>query len=714
MYEVLILAGGVGSRLAPITDTIPKPLVPVGNIPVLERLTAHLKRCGFEKALLTTCALPEQFREYRDPNLSLAVRESSTPKGSAGCVKELAHELAETVLVLSGDIVTDIDLKAAFDRHVKDGRKATMLLTRTDAPGEFGVVSLKEDGEIARFTEKPSWRDTCSDLVSTGIYLLDRKTLLDHIPDGVCWEFGRDFFPALLKDGIPVYGETPAGHWWDIGTPESFYRCSMALAGDEENVVGEDVALHPEAAVHRCVLFDRVRIGRSRVEGSILCRGVRVGDGCRVPAGCLIGEGTVLEDGVVLSPGVKLKGGLVVHENAVVEEQNVFGLLSRGLFGDERIAGDMKTLDAAFLLRLGRALKPLHAPLKLGILHGSSARAKLCAELLSLGARDAGAEVFLLGEGFPAVASFAVRGYGLDLCVCADVHEAVGGVDLRFCDRHGLPLSREQQRNIEKRMRDNAFSSCVTPSEPVTFDGEDKLLCRYCLYLQEKTGGLSGVRFTVSRRDEPGEFLYSNARKLGADAEYGPNGDSFTVSPDGRRAGAVSKSGKELTYWHLAAIACEGSPETVLGLPAYAPDVVVRYLEKMGKIVLLYNDVSDSDARRASLRTPFLNDGVLLCLVVAAVLKRRAIDLDGALSGLPPFALRKKVLPVATASGEQQDNRARVIASLSAGRGFPARVFWQAGCVSVFPNASGGFTILAEASDLDAADDLCKKAEGLI
>ena len=712
MYEVLILAGGLGSRLAPITDTIPKPLAPIANVPVLERLTAHLKRCGFEKALLATCALPEQFRAYRDPNLTLDVRESSTPKGSAGCVKELAPELAETVLILSGDVVTDIDLRAVFDRHVENRRKATMLLTHTDSPGEFGVVSLKKDGAIGSFFEKPSWRDTCSDLVSTGIYVLDRKTLLDHIPDGVCWEFGRDFFPALLADGIEVYGETPAGRWWDVGTPESFYRCSMALADGEENVVGEDCEIDEEASVRRSVLFDRVKIGRSRVEGSILCRGVRIGNGCRVPAGCLIGEGTVLEDGVALSPGVKLKGGLIVHENTFATETGVFGTLSRGLFGDERIEGDKETLDAEFLFRLGRSLGSPGASLRLGILHGASARAKFCAELLALGARDTGAEVLLLGEGFPAVASFASRGYDLDLCVCADVHEALGKVDLRFCDRLGLPLSRDKQRGIEKRMRGGEMSVCVSPADPIVPEGEDMLLNRYCRYLQEQVCGLSGVRFSVSRRDEPGEFLYSNARTLGADAEYGTGGDSFTVSPDGRRAGAVSAGNKELTYWHLVAIACESSPEKTIGLPAYAPDVVVRYLEKMGKVVLLYNDVSDSDARRAALRVPFVNDGVLLCLVVASILKERASGLDAALSALPPFALRRKLLPVAPAGME--DNRARVVASLSAGNGFPARVFWRSGCVSVFPNASGGFTLLAEAPDPDSADALCRMAENFI
>ena len=711
-HNVIILAGGMGSRLAPITDRIPKPLVPVAGVPVLERLTMHLRSCGFSEALVTVCALPESFREYRDPHLTLTVHEGTVPRGSAGCLKELADELDDTLLVLSGDTVTDVDLRAALEKHRASGRKATMLLTHTDAPTEFGVVSLNADGSIRSFAEKPSWRDTCSDLVSTGIYVIDRKTLLDHIPDGVCWEFGRDLFPALLSEGIPVYGEVMPGNWWDIGTPESYYRCSMALTGGE-TVVGEDCAVDPEAKVGRSVLFDRVKIGRSRVEGSSLCRDVRIGDGCLVPAGCLIGEGTVLEDGVTLSPGVRLKGGLVLHEGASVDERGVFGKLSRGYFGDERISGSRKEYDAAFCLRLGRALKPLRAPMKLGILHGSSAGAKLYAEILSLGARDAGAKVFLLGEAFPAVGSFAVREYGLDACVFVDAHEAVDGVSFRFFDRLGLPFSREQQRNIEKRLDGGECSTCVSPSDPVVPEGEEKVLCRYCNALQADAGGLSGVTFSVSRRDETGEFLCSNARALGAEVTYGTDGDSFTVSPDGRRAGAVSASGRELTYWHLVAIACEADPAERVSLPVSAPDVVVRFLEKMGKEVLLYGDVSDSDARRTSVRTPYVQDGVALCLTVLSRLHERGETLDGVLSALPPFALRRKLLS-APPETERKDDRASRIACLSGGNGFPARVFWKGGCVSFFPRASGGFVLLAEAADPEGAEALCRRAEELL
>lgn len=717
-YNVVILAGGFGSRLAPITDDIPKPLVPVCGIPVLERLTAHLKANGFDAALLTVCALPEAFRAYHDPNLSFEIRESKLPRGSAGCLLEIADELADTVLILSGDTVTDADLRLAFDAHVRERRKATVLLTRTDSPGEFGTVGLASDFRIVGFTEKPSWRDTLSDLVSTGIYILDKQTLLSHIPAGVCWEFGRDLFPALLREGVPVYGEPISGRWWDIGTPASFYACSMQLSG-ESNILGSECVLSEKSSVARSILFDRVKIGASRVEGSILCDDVRVGDGCLVPAGCVIGKGTVLEDGASLAPGVKLKGGLVVSPGAVVDRFRMSGL-SQGYFGDEQIAGKRTDYDAVFCLRLGQALKPENAPLRLGILHSSSPSAKLCADLVALGARDAGAKVWQFGEAFPAVTSFAARAFDLDAAVFVGTGDSVDGIRFRFADRLGLPLTRDHQRNIEKRINSGSLPHCVSPSDPVIPDGEDKILCRYCHFLQEQVGGLHGVSFAVSRRDEAGEFLYSNGLALGADVSYSLSGDSFTVSPDGRRAGAVSAGGKELTYWHLVLIAASESPEARLGLPASAPDVVVRTLEKIGKEVLLFNDVSDGDARRASLRLPYLGDGVLLCLVVMSCLRDRNLTLDGAYAALPVFALKKKLLPVEPASAAADRRASRIAAIASSRYGFPsrrvspARVFWKSGCVSFTPNASGGFTLLAEAPDLASAEELCARAERLL
>ena len=713
-WEVVILAGGMGSRLAPITDDLPKPLVPVCGTPVLTRLTDCLKRNGWKDALLTVCALPEAFDLYRDPNIELETVKGSVPLGSAGSVRAVRDRLADTILVISGDTVTDFDLRRAYERHKKERRLATILLTHAEAPGEFGVVTL-DGSRIVGFSEKPSWRDTASDLVSTGIYLLDRS-LLDEVPEGIKVDFGRDLFPRLLKRGIEVFGEVLPGHWWDVGTPESYYRCCMALS-DGQTVTGQECAISLDATVRASVLHDRVSVGSgSRVEGSILCSGVRVGEGCTVPPGCVIGENTVLEDGASLKAGVRLKGGLLVGKNASVGERYVFGALDRRWFGDEQIQGDRAELDSSFCLRLGRALKAPGRELKLGVLHGPSAGSRLYAELLSRGAQDAGAKVWELGDGFPAVISFAVRQYELDLAVFVDLRESVGRVRFWFCDRSGLPLTREAQRDIESRLRGEQYDRCITPQPAVFPDGEDRVLRRYCVWLQEQVGSLSGVKFSVTRRDDAGEFLFSNAKELGADVSYGESEDNFTVSPDGRRACAYTRSGKPLTYWHLVALAAAESDERKVYLPARLPKTVEDYLRNMGKELRLYADGRDevrTHMEEQPSNSPYVNDGVLLCLTVAKRLQERKVSLDEALSALPAFFVCRRELPVVPAT-EAADRRASRIAALTQKDTFPARVFWPTGCVTVFPNAAGGYTLLAEASGWETAEELCAETEKLL
>lgn len=709
-YDVVILAGGMGSRLAPITDDVPKPLVPVGGVPTLERLTATLAKNGFSDALMTVCALPEAFDAYRDPNLTLETVKGDTPLGSAGSVRAVIDKLADTFLVISGDTVTDFDLRHALETHKKENRLATILLTHADAPCEFGIVSCK-DGKIVGFSEKPSWRDTFSDLISTGIYILN-KSLLQDIPGGICYDFGKDLFPRLLARGVEIHGDVPSGRWWDIGTPESFYRCNMELS-QGENVIGTECLIDDSASVKRSVLFDRVTVEHgARVESSILCEGVRIGAGCIVPAGCVIGKHTVLEDGVILRAGARVGGGMRLSREGT-DGRFAFGSAKRRYFGDESITGNRAELDSTFALRLGRALKSPSRSLRLCVLHGSSAVARLYAELLMRGAMDAGAQVHDLGDAFPAVTSFAVWSYEADLAVHVELQESLSRVTFRLCDRAGLPLTREVQRGIEQRLATDTFDTCITPLPPISYEKEDLVLCRYCNWMQERVLSLAGSTFSVARRDDAGQFLYSNAKELGADVCFGGEGrDSYTVSPDGSRACAYTKNGKPLTYWHLVAIAAAESDERVVRLPARAPKAVEDYLRSMGKELVLYTDRRIAHEFPTP-HSPYVHDGVLLCLSVVRALCDRHMTLDEALSALPAFCVVKKELPIASAD-EAADKRASRIAALSAKSGFPARVFWQNGCVTVYPNAAGGYTLLAEATGWETAEELCAEAEKLL
>lgn len=711
LCQGVILAGGMGTRLAPITDALPKPLVPVAGVPVLTRVTELLKRHGISPALVTVCALSEAFASYRDPHLPLTVVEEKRPLGSAGGVKAAAHLLADTFLVISGDTVTDLDLGKAFAAHKREGRKATILLTRRKDPGEFGIVSLS-GGRIRGFLEKPTWRDTFSDLVSTGIYILD-KSLLEHIPAGVQYDFGKDLFPDLLKKGVPLHGEILEGTWHDVGRPETYYRCSMELSHGE-TVIGENCRIHPTARVTGSILHHNVTVGENaRVENSILCAGVAVGEDCVVSPGCIVGANTVLEKGTVLPRGTRLKGDLRVDGMERLG-RFAFGKVEKRIFGEEGISGDRVTLDGRFCLELGRALVAPETSPAIGILHSPTAAGELYGDLLALGIRESGGRVYRLGKGFPGVAPFAVESFGLDLAVSVEVRESLGQVSFRFCDKDGLPLSGEAQRAVETRMRNRSFASCVTPFPAVTPEGEDMVLCRYCKYLQDRTGSLAGVRFSVSRRDDGGEFLGSNASALGAQVFYGEEegADAYTVSPDGRRACMVTAGGKAVSYWHMVAICASEDTASVVHLPRTTPKVVEEYLQNMGKEVVLYND-SRSPARNRAGETPYVHDGVLLCLLVAAACARQKKTADEILSGLPAFSVVKKELPP-PADTQGADRRAETIASLCRDGGYPARIYRKTGCITLFPRGGGGYTLIAEAIGWEAAEELCKTAEELL
>lgn len=710
-WEAIILAGGMGSRLAPITDHLPKPLVPVAGVPVMERVTGALKKNGFSSAVLTVCALPEAFDSYKDPNIPLHTVKGDVPLGSAGCVKASEELLADTFLVISGDTVTDFDLRSVWEAHKKEHRMATVLLTRSRTMGEFGIVSL-HGGRIRAFLEKPTPGDTFSNLISTGIYILDKR-VLEEVPAGKFFDFAGDLFPRLMARGIPIHGEVMEGAWWDIGKPESYYQCSMTLTGGE-NDVGKDCHIHPEATVSRSILHRNVTVEKGvHASGCILCRGVVLEEGCSVPEGCIIGADTVVERGVRLPPSTRIKGGMRISP-AGKGERYSFGVAAKRYFDEEGITGTRAELDSAFCLALGRALKVPGRELTLGVLHTPSPVGELYASLLSAGARDAGAKVYRLGKGFPAVCGYAVEHYKLDLALCVELRESISRVKLYFADKDGLPLCGEEQRGIEARLRNGTFDTCVTPSPAICPEGDEKLLCGYCQWLQEQVGSLAGARFSISRRDEGGEFLGSNAQALGAEIIYGtPEGvDNYTVSPDGRRACVITPSGKELSYWHLVAVCGSEGRESKLHLPYRTPKAVVEYLTNMGKTVELYND-SRTPARKNAMENAYVGDGVLLSLLFASACLRRGKTAEELAGELPAFAVIKREIPPAD-STRQADNRGAQIAALCSYSGFPARIIWQTGCVTFFPAGRGGYTLLAEAASRETAEELCRTAEELL
>ena len=219
--KAVILAGGEGLRLRPISAGLPKPMVPFLDRPVLEHVIGLLKRHGITDLALTLQAMPQTVASWLGDGAELGVKLTyfveREPLGTAGSVKRCMSWLGEEdFLVISGDIITDIDLTEAAGFHRASRAAATLVLCRHSSPLEYGQVLTGDDGKVRSFVEKPAWSQVLTDTVNTGIYFLTAKAM-EGVPEGTAYDFSRDLFPKLLEQGAPLYGHIASGSWWDIG-----------------------------------------------------------------------------------------------------------------------------------------------------------------------------------------------------------------------------------------------------------------------------------------------------------------------------------------------------------------------------------------------------------------------------------------------------------------------------------------------------------------
>lgn len=233
--KAVLLSGGAGTRLQSVSGGLPKPMMPILGTPLLRHIVLHLRDCGFTQLCLTLCHKGDVIRKELGNGAALGIHieyrqeNPETPLGTAGAVKNCGDFVGkEPFLVMSGDSACDFDLSRLMARHTGG---VTIALTTRDTPLAYGLVVTRTDGTVAGFLEKPEWGRVVTDRISTGIYVLDPE-ILKYIPENTPCDFGKDLFPALLKQEIPMKGVVMEGYWRDIGTPREYYRTNLdALDG---------------------------------------------------------------------------------------------------------------------------------------------------------------------------------------------------------------------------------------------------------------------------------------------------------------------------------------------------------------------------------------------------------------------------------------------------------------------------------------------------
>ncbi|MDR1522982.1 MAG: mannose-1-phosphate guanyltransferase [Endomicrobium sp.] len=352
--QAVIMAGGFGTRLRPITCSLPKPMAPVANKPVLHHIINLLKKHGFSELTMMlyyqTEIITDYFEDGKNFGISIKYIRPESDLGTAGSVRFASQSIKDTFLVISGDVLTDFDLKKAVDFHKSKKALATMVLTRVSNPLQFGVVITAKDGKIERFLEKPSWGEVFSDTINTGIYILEPE-VFDYVPKDISFDFSKDLFPMLLKENKTLYGYIADGYWKDIGNHDEYRfvhydildgKVKIDISGkkikvaQKEIVVGKNVSLGKNIKVEgqvilgdnvsiaddtflsRSVIGDNVKIGQgSEVLGSVLWTGVTVGQESRIKEN-VIGTSTRIGDRAVVQVGTIVSDECVIGDDAVV------------------------------------------------------------------------------------------------------------------------------------------------------------------------------------------------------------------------------------------------------------------------------------------------------------------------------------------------------------------------------------------------------------
>jgi mannose-1-phosphate guanylyltransferase/phosphomannomutase len=346
--RAVIIAGGSGTRLRPITYNTPKPMVPLFNKPFLRYQMELLKQHGITEIIVNLHYLSEVIRDYfgdgSELGLKLFYSLEEKPLGTAGAVK-LAEEFFddEPLVVLNGDILTDIDLGELLAFHKAQGARATIALIRVSDPTAYGLVFTEADGQVTRFLEKPSWDEATVDTVNAGIYVLD-PSVFRYVPRNEAYSFERGLFPLLLQLNEKVYGHVTNAYWLDIGSPIKYLqahtdilmgRVSVQMDAEKRpgNVwIGQGVDIDPTADIRGPVyLGDNAKIRkRARIhEFTILAPGVTVEERA-ILEHALVGEGTVIEEEARLSKVIvgkhcRIGAHSVLNNNAVVADDSVIG-----------------------------------------------------------------------------------------------------------------------------------------------------------------------------------------------------------------------------------------------------------------------------------------------------------------------------------------------------------------------------------------------------
>lgn len=741
--KAVILAGGMGTRLRPITYTTPKPLCRIMGKSVIEILLNSIELAGIKEAVISTMYMSEAFLflENKTPGkMKITVVRESMPLGSAGGVKYALTESdsgkQDTFIIMSGDGVFDFDIKEILKYHYTKEADVTIVTYPCAEPLEFGVILTDENNKVTSFCEKPSWSDVKSDMINTGIYVFNKR-VLDIIPNNRFFDISKDLFPFLLGQGMKIYSYEAQGYWCDIGSINEFYSCNIdALCGNirtinnksrqiqtkdntlqyyisdkakisssanvgDNCIIENNVSLDDNTKVESSIIMHDVKISSGTgVEKSIICEGVTIGKNCKIKAGSIIGAYTIIGDDVIFDSGIRIWPRKTIGRGYYLTTDIFNDSNKTDIYGDDGyIAGKItEPVNTNFITKLGVAIaNSLRSDsagfrsVKAGVLHNGESGCALIAETLLCAMKSAGIQCYSFLKGFESQALFLASETDNDLIIFIGVYDDIRSIKLY--NTAGIK-SKDLERKIELKLKATE-SSYTTDVKDIIYI--DSMKYWYRNMLVRNISVCSDKRQNIYIYPDIGHDSPSNILKEVL-IEYGYN---ITDAPD-----------EKCIIINITNDGLDASLEQGYGTnKVYCDGFHIR------SALIIYGNIlknqAESNPNIYNSKYDFFNktDMVKSIVDLLYILQRENMTLSELMCSLPPFEIYIKDLRPDELDREKrafvmkklyENHRHNTNMSNSEG----INLIFDNGNVTVVPRRSGGFKIISEALSMEAAQEI--------
>ena len=674
--KAVILAGGRGTRLSPLTLTVPKPLVVLGDRPILFHLLERLESQGIDEVIITLGYLGEKIEEaVRDykTDIKISFSYEKEPLGKAGAVKNAVKNINEDFLVLSADAYCEFDFKSIYSFHKLKKSPATIVTTKVNDPREYGLVLSNENSLITRFLEKPGWSQAITDMANTGVYVLSEKAL-EYVPEQTEFDFSKNLFPLLIKNGVPVYSYEEKGYWCDVGDIKSYLDCNSYVLskikktdsvprGDfkvsnfvytgnnvtvgnnseigKNTVICDNAVIGKNTLIKGSIIYGNCEIGDNCIiENSVVSADAKIGDRTRIYPLCCIGEKVKIGNGSSVFSSVRIKNGVEVCECSSISrsvEKSVktdyVSSVSNSFIPD---------VDCFFSLELGCATGSAFANSKIAVATDGSPKAKSMLYSFVSGVGQSTAQSWLFGDSFWSQMFFYTYFCSLPLGVF--FYGDGDTVNVKLCSTGGLPLTREAERNITRflKSKDYIFSEGDKIKHPVEMNS---VVSMYSSVLfRQSESSLSKMKVKTDTENERILFLLEDCiRRL-----EGETGDGIIlhISNDGTN---ISVTENNIDY----------SPEDILSVLLYyetksGRDVSLEFFSPQvySSVASLHNrqvyrylsssaDSSDSEARERAVSQLWTRDALFTAIRLLSLMHEENKSFSQLKRDVPDFYLSK-------------------------------------------------------------------------